>query len=233
MVYAAPARTLAEQSVLAVLAFHAGRSPVRGDDGRLAYEAWPSVATIAREAGLKHRETARLVLRRLERAGRVERVKRHARTTIYRLPIPHREGEPSAVGGRALIPHPEWEGSPIGNGRELSVNDACKSSSDLSTRARASDEEGDDGMAELPDEGKARVRAALDVLTERALENEPDAYANRLAARAGQLIHLRDLTALAARHPHLTPEQLASWVDYAVAIGGEQGSAHDGPDDDG
>lgn len=73
-----------------------------------------------------------------------------------------------------------------------------------------------------------RVRSALRLLAERDAENTPGLSV--LEARAARMADLPNLTALAARHPRLTPEQLASWIDYAVAIGGDAGSAHDGGD---
>lgn len=234
LVYATPARTATDQSVLVVVAWHAGRQPVVGEDGQLAYEAWPSVATIAREAGLRRRESARLALRRLEDDGRLLRVPATGgRTNRYRIPVgqtsprtvvpANREG-PDQTSPRSVQEPPREPGS------ELSVNDVCKSSSDLSTRARANGDaqlEGEEAMDELSDDERQRVRDALTVLADRAWLNEPDAFRNRLAAKAAQMVHLRDLTHLAARHPHLSPEQLASWVDYAVAIGGDADSAHD------
>ena len=59
----------ADRLVLLALANHAGKEPVNG-----AWECWPGVATIAREAGLERHRTAQDALTRLEGAGAIERV---------------------------------------------------------------------------------------------------------------------------------------------------------------
>lgn len=87
--------------------------------------------------------------------------------------------------------------------------------------------EHDDDMPtrdDLSDDERGRVHEAMRILAARDALNHPEAsYGSHLESR---MLWLRDMTRLAHRHPHLTPEQMASFVDYAVAIGGER-------DDDG
>lgn len=143
---ASPADTAAEQSVLLVLAFHAGRDQIAG-----AYVCWPSVETIGREAGLKHPATARRVLRRLEEAGRIVRVPSPGRRTNRYL-IPARIVRDPAMEGSDATLHAESRQPSTADVAELTVNDVCKSSSDLDTRAREAQR---DALLQLVDEAMA------------------------------------------------------------------------------
>jgi hypothetical protein len=58
-----------DRLVLLSLANHAGKEPVNG-----AWEAWPGVATIAREAGLDRTRTVQESLARLEAQGAIQRL---------------------------------------------------------------------------------------------------------------------------------------------------------------
>lgn len=122
--------TPTERLVLLVLASHAGREPVRGSDGRLAFEAWPSVATIGREARITQRRTVQRALRRLEKRGALETHIRGGRTypNVYRIvcergalsttvkrashapPIPRERAAIGAQkGARSVPPEPKEE----------------------------------------------------------------------------------------------------------------------------
>ena len=78
-----------DRLVLLSIANHAGQSP---EDG--AWEAWPGIDTMAREAGLDRPRTVRDALGRLEAAGAVERIingapderiRRDRRPNLYRV----------------------------------------------------------------------------------------------------------------------------------------------------
>lgn len=83
----------ADRMVLVVLANYGAKHPT-DRDGRLAWEAWPSVERIAHEAGLAKPATARNILRRLEEGGHIEtvpngcpdeRIPKRRRPNLYRI----------------------------------------------------------------------------------------------------------------------------------------------------
>ena len=84
-----------ERLVLLVLAHHAGREPVPGADGQLAWEAWPSVPVIAAEAGMARDQSAQRAVVRAVKHGYLQRVvngapgsaltRRDRRPNLYRI----------------------------------------------------------------------------------------------------------------------------------------------------
>jgi hypothetical protein len=102
-----------DRLVLLSLANHAGKEPVNG-----AWEAWPGVATIAREAGLDRPRTVQESLARLVAAGALERVVNGApdrrirpdrRPNLYRINGVTPSDTPVSGGGvRGDVPaHPD------------------------------------------------------------------------------------------------------------------------------
>jgi hypothetical protein len=107
-----------DRLVLISIANHAGTSPVDG-----AWEAWPGVETIAREAGLDRVRTVQEAMARLVDAGYLERVLNGApddrirgdrRTNLYRIPTrPPGDAAPHPVDGHGVTsprtPQPELD----------------------------------------------------------------------------------------------------------------------------
>lgn len=96
--------TGSDRLVLLSIANHAGQSPVDG-----AWEAWPGVQTMAREAGVSRTKTVRDALGRLEAAGAVERIvngapderiRRDRRPNLYRVLLDN--------GGACGDPRCQW-----------------------------------------------------------------------------------------------------------------------------
>lgn len=103
-----------DRLVLLALANHAGQTAV-GD----AWESWPSVERIAREAAVTFR-TAQESLARLEREGHIvrvihgspdDRVRRDRRTNLYRILLDDEAERPSAepVEGEIHSPQEAWQ----------------------------------------------------------------------------------------------------------------------------
>lgn len=83
----------ADRLVLIALANHAGKNPNNG-----AWESWPGVELIAREAGLDRTRTVQDALARLEKAGAIqrvvngapdERIRKDRRPNLYRVLLSH------------------------------------------------------------------------------------------------------------------------------------------------
>lgn len=82
-----------DRLVLLSLANHAGKTPVGG-----AWESWPGVSTIQREANLDRPRTVQDALARLEKAGAIERringapderIRKDRRPNLYRVLVSH------------------------------------------------------------------------------------------------------------------------------------------------
>lgn len=87
-----------DRLVLLSLANHAGQTPTSDEHGLVAWEAWPGVETLQREAGLDRTRTVQEALGRLEGAGHIvrvvngapdSRIRKDRRPNLYRIVIDH------------------------------------------------------------------------------------------------------------------------------------------------
>lgn len=239
-----------DRLVLLSIANHAGRTPVKGSDGVLAYEAWPGLTTIGREAGLSRRQSVKDALRRLEDGGHLQRLvnaapdhrlRRDRRPNLYRIVV---DG-----GTRTESPQPVHGGSPgepasAAHGGTLDGGPfdepACSNGGTLSARTGAREPSPKPSLnpdaylssARVHASGLAeRVGVALQIVAARDVERNPDAdESSSLAART--IAHREELLSLAESHPSMDAAALADALAFAECVdpSREPTGAHLAPD---
>lgn len=226
-----------DRLVLLSIANHAGRTPVRSVDGITAWEAWPGLQTIGREAGLSRRQSVKDALGRLERGGHLQRIvnaapddrlRRDRRPNLYRIVIDagtrtelasRAHGStptelPSRAHGGTRTEGP-FDEPPRSNGGTLSARTGARGPSPEPSLNPDGYISSDDCHAR-----ELAERAAVDalhVLTARDIERTPDAdESSSLAARV--IAHRDELIELALRHPSQSSVWLADCVELADCV---------------
>lgn len=139
--------TGSDRLVLLSIANHAGHDI--DDDGSVTWESWPSIALIAREAGLRREQTVRDCLTRLIDGGHLtrevqgapdDRIRADRRSNLYRILTPNgvtlrgvpSDGTPSTDGPTSRVerPHASRSTAPRETRAEPSLNPSLEPSSE-------------------------------------------------------------------------------------------------------
>lgn len=234
----APGVRLGERVLLIAIAHHAGREPVRGWDGRQAFEAWPRVALLAEETGL-HPSTVREYAGALEKRGLLERVVNGApvkgrggdprrRANLYRIlvtgagkPAPHSALEGAGDPGARVAPMGDAvPGTVMGAGIPEGVASMgagkhalwVPGNPDMNNKGTTMSRGFTDTHARDDENADdPRAHAAVRLLAEIDTREHPDwSWSQRLEHHTCE--HLPALVDLAGRYPAMTPADLATHV---------------------